>query len=411
MTNIYITDFFPEEFAEKSRRLRSGIYNNFSIREISSIINEMEQSPDVVYLDVVVSNINSGSASNYAKVFAEYNEARTIPYLFDPNEYYGAVVQFTLDNTDTPLLEAQIEPDQSNANLTIYNVGLSYGASNIVVPITYVPQNTTAVEPLPPSAFPNGIQDISTGYYSIFSYNYFCQLVNTAFATALTQLIALAPAIPITTNPPFIKFDPTTDLFSIEVDPIFNQTTAPTPINILMNNAIYYLFYSFPVSRVAIGANTYFELIATNNTITTIPPSTNTIILQERNSTNLWDQISSICITSQTIPIVRSQTLAPALYYEGGIIRAPNNSLTQPILLEFSVQNSEYNRSITYNPTAQYKTFCLNSDPPLYNFDIKFWYRSTVGILRPIALNSGATMSVKIGFFKRKVHSHLKPLI
>jgi hypothetical protein len=360
----------------------------------------------------VVSNINSGSSSNYSKVFAEYNEARTIPYLYNPNEYYGAIVQFTLDNTDTPLLEAQIEPDQSNANLTIYTVGLSYGASNITVPITYVPQNATAVEPLPPSAFPNGIQDISTGYYSIFSYNYFCQLVNTAFATALTQLIALAPAIPITTNPPFIKFDPTTDLFSIEIDPIFNQTTAATPINILMNNALYYLFYSFPVSRVAIGANTYFELIATNNTITTtLTTPSATILLQERNSTNLWDNISSICITSQTIPIVRSQTLAPGLYYEGGIIRSANNSLTQPILLEFSVLNAEYNRSITYNPTAQYKTFCLNSDPPLYNFDIKFWYRSTLGILRPIALNSGATMTLKLGFFKRSKHSHLKPLI
>jgi hypothetical protein len=390
------------------------IYKNFSIWEISTIRTKnnmsFEESPDVVYLDVVVSNINSGSASNYAKVLAEYNESRTIPYLYNPNEYYGAVVQFTLDNTSTPLLEVQIVPDQANANLTIYNVGLSYGASNIIVPITYVPQNATAVEPLPPSAFPNGIQDISTGYYSVFSYNYFCQLVNTAFATALTQLIALVPAIPISTNPPFIKFDPTTDLFNIEVDPIFNQTTAVTPINMLMNNALYYLFYSFPSSRVAIGANTYFELIATNSTITTIPPSTNTILLQERNSTNLWEQVTSICITSQTIPVVRSQTLAPGLYYEGGIVRAPNNSLTQPILLEFSVQNSEYNRSITYNPTAQYKTFCLNSDPPLYNFDIKFWYRSTTGILRPIALNSGATLSVKIGFFKRSKHSALKPM-
>jgi len=384
------------------------IYKNFSIREISTVINEMEQSPDVVYLDVVVSNINSGDASNFTKVFAEYNEARTIPYLYDPNEYYGAVVQFTLDNTDTPLLEAQIVPDQSNANLTIYNVGLSYGASNIIVPITYVPQNATAVQPLPPSSFPNGIQDLNTGYYSIFSYNYFCQLVNTAYATALTQLIALVPAIPITTNPPFIKFDPTTDLFDITIDPIFNQTTAGTPINILINNSLYYLFYSFPVSRVSIGANTYFELIATRVTITTL--TTTTILLQERNSTNLWDQISSVCITSQTIPVVRSQTLAPGLYYEGGILRSPNNSLTQPILLEFSVQNSEYNRSITYNPTAQYKTFCLNSDCALYNFDIKFWYRSTVGILRPISLNSGATMTMKLGFFKKSRHSALKPM-
>jgi hypothetical protein len=386
----------------------SYIYKNFSSWEISTIKNEMEQSPDVVYLDVVVSNINSGDSSNFNKVFAEYNESRTIPYLYDPNDYYGAVVQFTLDNTDTPLLEAQIVPDQSNANLTIYTVGLSYGASNIFVPITYVPQNATAVQPLPPSAFPNGIQDLNTGYYSIFSYNYFCQLVNAAYGSALSQLIALEPTIPIGTTSPMIKFDPTTDLFTITFDPLFQQDNAPPYLNAFMNNALYYLFYSFPVSRTIFGSNTYFEFIVIGTTTTN--DGTNVFLTQERNSTNLWDQISSICITSQTVPVVRSQTLAPALYYEGGIIRSANNSLTQPILLEFSVQNSEYNRSITYNPTAQYKTFCLNSDPPLYNFDIKFWYRSTLGILRPIALNSGATLSLKIGFFRKSKHSALKPM-
>jgi hypothetical protein len=146
------------------------IYKNFSTWEISTIRNEMEESPDVVYLDVIVSNINSGDDSNFTKVLAEYNEARTIPYLYNPNDYYGAIVQFTIDNTSTPLLEAQIVPDQSDANLTIYNIGLSYGSSNIIVPITFAPQNATAVQPLPTSAFPNGIQDLSTGYYSIFSY-------------------------------------------------------------------------------------------------------------------------------------------------------------------------------------------------------------------------------------------------
>jgi hypothetical protein len=385
----------------------------FQSVEISTIKTKngvmYEESPDVVYLDVVVTNINSGNSSNYTKIPAEYNEARTIPYLYNPNEYFGSIVQFTLDNTDTPVLEVQIEPDQSNANLTIYNVGLSYGASNIIIPITYISQNNTAVQPLPPSAFPNGIQDVSTGYYNIYSYSYFCQLVNTAFGVALSQLIALEPAIPIGTPSPFITFNPTTNLFSITIDPIYSQDGSPH-INIFFNNALYYLFYSFSASRTAIGPNTYFELII-NSTSSTTDTGGNLILLQERNSTNLWDQISSICITSQTIPIVRSQTLAPALFYEGGLVPNVNNSLTQPILLEYSVENSEYNRNITYNPTAQYKTFCLNSDPPLFNFDVKFWYRSTVGILRPLALNSGATMSVKIGFFKRSKHSHLKPLI
>lgn len=55
----------------------TNIYTNISIFELSTIITKnhmsFEESPDVVYLDVVVSNINSGNSSNYAKVFAEYN--------------------------------------------------------------------------------------------------------------------------------------------------------------------------------------------------------------------------------------------------------------------------------------------------------------------------------------------------
>lgn len=386
------------------------IYKNFSICEISTIRNEMEESPDVVYLDVIVSNINSGDDSNFTKVFAEYNEARTIPYLYNPNDYYGAIVQFTIDNTDTPVLEAQIEPNQSDANLTIYSVSLSYGSTTVTTPITFVAQNSTAVQPLPPSAFPNGIQDISTGYYNIFSYGYFCQLVNTAFATTLAQLIVLNPTIPIGTEPPFITFSSTTNLFTMRLGTLYDQSSTGSIINVFLNNALYYLYYAFPSSRTAIGANTFFKMIVLPSTTTT-DTSGDILLTQEINSTNLWDQISSICITSQTIPIVRSQTLAPALFYNGGLIPNVNNSLTQPILLEYSVYNSEYNRSITYIPTAQYKTFCMNSDPALYNFDLKFWYRSTVGILRPLSLNSGATMCVKLGFFKKSKHSHLKPLM
>jgi hypothetical protein len=134
-------------------------------------------------------------------------------------------------------------------------------------------------------------------------------------------------------------------------------------------------------------------------------------LLQERNSTNLWPQISSIVITSQSIPVVRSQTFSPALYYAGSLVRAENNSLTQSILLEYSVDDTNYTKNIVYNPSAQYKLFSLNSDVPLYNLDLKFFYRTTTGILQPISLTSGASLSVKLGFFKKSRFSTLKQLL
>jgi hypothetical protein len=308
-------------------------------------------------------------------------------------------------------LEAQIVPNQGNANLTIYSVGLNYMGSTANSQVIFAPQNITFTEPLPPNAFPNGFQDNSTGYYDIYSYSYFCQLVNTAFADALAQLIVLEPSIPPGTTPPFIKFDSITQLFSITAEtPLYNQDS-PNPINILFNNALYYLYYSFSAGRQVIGSYNYFAIKMNANTAT-INTTNNTITaIQEKNSTNLWDQIASIVITSQTLPVVRSQTFTPALFYAGVLEPNINNSLTQPILLEYSVEDSQYNKNITYNPTAQYKVFCLNSEIPLYNFDMKFYYRSTTGILKPIALNSGASMSVKIGFFKKSKYTHLKPMI
>ena len=369
-----------------------------------------EESPDVLYIDVIVSNIDSTDSPTISNTLAEYNESRTIPYLYSPNDYYGAVVQFNIENTSTPILYTEIVPNQGNPNLTIYNVALTYGGSTVEQPLIFIAQNATSTAPPPPNAFPNGIQDTNTSYYSIYSYNYFTQLVNNAFASALAALKVLEPAIPAGTTPPIIKFDPLTLLFSVIAENTLYNQDNPNHINIAMNGALYYLYYSFSSSRVILLNSVYLSLFINANT-GIVDTGANTItVIQERNSTNLWAQISSIVITSQTIPVVRSQTFSPALYYSNTIIRSNNNSQTQAILLEYSVTDTEYTKNIVYNPSAQYKLFALNSDVSLYNLDLKFFYRTTTGILRPISLSSGASLSVKLGFFKKSKFSHLKQM-
>lgn len=369
------------------------------------------ENPDVLYIDVIVSNIDSTDSPTIQSTLAEYNESRTIPYLHDPSEYFGAVVQFSIENTATPILYTEIVPNQGNANLTIYNVALSYLGSTVQQPIIFVGQNATSVVPLAPNQFPDGQQDTNTSYYSVYSYSYFTGLVNTAFATCYASLKLLQPSIPADSLPPVIKFDPTTLLFSVIANnTLFNQDN-PTSITMFLNGALYYLYYSFSSSRVVLLNSIYLSLFINSNT-GIINTTNNTItLLQERNSTNLWPQISSIVITSQSIPVVRSQTFSPALYYAGSLVRAENNSLTQSILLEYSVDDTNYTKNIVYNPSAQYKLFSLNSDVPLYNLDLKFFYRTTTGILQPISLTSGASLSVKLGFFKKSRFSTLKQLL
>jgi hypothetical protein len=367
----------------------------------------LEESPDVFYVDVLVSNVNSNYTTT--PTYAEYNETRTIPYLYNPDQYYGAVVQFNIQNTNVPILDVVIQPRQNNVNLTIYQIVLEYNGIEIFQNIIYQPQNLTVTVPLPPSSYPDGFQDNDNGYYSIYSYNYFCILLNNAFESAYNQLQINFPALP-NDGQPFIKFNPLTQLFYMPSlnNSLYNQDVATPPINIYFNGALLHLFSFFPSSTVLLN-NQAFEQLLINNT-TTVANGNTISFTQELQSINLWSQISSLVITTQTIPIIRSQTFSPALYYAGTIEPANNNSQTQSILLEYSVENSIYTKNIVYNPSAQYKLFELTTQTPLYNLDLKFYYRSSYGILIPISLNSGSSLSVKIGFFKKSKFSSLKNL-
>jgi hypothetical protein len=366
----------------------------------------IENSPDVFYVDVLVNNINSNF--NITSTPAEYNETRTIPYLYHPDEYYGAIVQFNIQNTNTPVIDVVVVPNQGNVNLTIYTLVLEYNGTIINEPIIYIPQDKTAIVPLPPNQYPDGYQDNDSGYYALYSYNYFCSLVNTAFKTAYSQLQVINPSLP-NDQQPIIRFNPTTQLFYITCNStLYNQDTATPLINIYFNGALLHLFSFLPSSTVYLNNQAYEQLLINNST--TIINNNVLTFTQELQSINLWSQIASLVITTQTIPIVRSQTFSPALFYNGTIEPSNNNSQTQSILLEYSVEDSIYTRNIVYNPTAQYRIFELDGTNPLYNLDLKFYYRSTFGYMNPIYLNSGSSLSVKIGFFKKSKFSNLKNL-
>jgi len=366
----------------------------------------LEESPDVFYVDVLVNNINSNYSTTSTP--AEYNETRTIPWLYNPDRYYGAIVQFNIQNTNVPVIDIPIVPNQGNINLTIYDIVLEYNGTEIYQPVIYSPQNKTAGLPLPPNQYPDGYQESDTGYYEVYSYNYFCSLVNTAFESAYNQLQIAFPTLP-DNQQPIIKYNSTTQLFYITCDnTLYNQDVATPPINIYFNGALLHLFSFLPSSTVYLGNQAYEQLLI-NNTTSVINSNILTFT-QELQSINLWSQVTSLVITTQTIPIIRSQTFSPALYYSGILEPSNNNSQTQSILLEYSVEDSIYTKNIVYNPTAQYKLFELDGQSPLYNLDLKFYYRSTFGNMNPIYLNSGSALSVKLGFFKKSKFSNLKNL-
>ena len=371
----------------------------------------MTDESDVLYFDLVSTNFINQTSTNSP---AQYNQSRTIPYIRDPSKWYGAVTQFTINNTSVPVLVPEIQPNQNNVNLTVYTVSLSYGGFTFTEPIIFEQQDLLINVPLPPTSYQDGQPFYDDGYYNIYNYSIFTDMVNTAYSKCWTSLRSAVITLP-PCDPPIITYDASTQLFNfiVENDVFVNLNSAPY-VNIYMNSALFFLYSFFPSQTTLLNGFSVEKLYFTASigVVDQTGGLTGTrIIPQELTSLSLWSPVSSIVITSNFLPVQKSIVANPQIYFDGQpYIINNNNSLTQPILIEYAVENNIYNKTINYLPTAQFQFFDLLDNQELYTMDFKFWYRGKSSILYPLYLNSGASCSVKLGFFKKDKFSFLKSI-
>jgi len=129
----------------------------------------------------------------------QFNETRDTALVKDCSEYEFSIIRFTMNgpNMDLPLFIPNIQTGQPNINLTTYTVALTfqtvfqYGEVSITpaniapppTPIIWEPENLNPIlAPLPRP--PTEIQDITTRYYWVTTYQHWVNLVNKALAVA-----------------------------------------------------------------------------------------------------------------------------------------------------------------------------------------------------------------------------------
>jgi len=366
-------------------------------------MSNTNESPDVFYIDVLVNNISNNTV---VAPPMSYNASRTLPYLYNPKDYYASCVQFSIDAPNLGIMTYEIVPNQPDVNLGIYEVALKYNDSIAYQSLMWQPQNTTTPVPLPPSLRPDKIQDTSTSYYTLYAYSYFNEILNTALVACYNQLLGMEPTLPPTMTMRMI-FVSDTGLFDFYVeDQYFNQETNNNPIYVYFNGPLTNLYSYFVNSKVLLNGNTYYKFLFNN---TSAYPDTNLnpvqlYMRQEGASLKLWSQNVSIVITSQSLPLYQSTIFSPLLYYNNLTLTPENNALNENIILEYMLPSTYYNEKITYEPLAQFQLIELNSSQPLFNFDLKYYIRDFLGRLRPIFLSSSSSSFTKIGFFKKSMY-------
>jgi hypothetical protein len=378
---------------------------------------------DHIYYDLQFNNYQSITEEPSQLTF---RETRNSPIINDPSKYNMSIVRFDLDTISLPSYVAAIQPNQSNPNLMIYAINLSYwdGTTEITIPPTYLiwtPSHKEASVPLPPSANSNGFQTDSIYYYG-YCFQHICEILNTAFATAMTNLKA---AVSLTGNNintvlyPFVYFDNSDNKFHIVADnDHFNYLSLNNHIRIYFNKALYGLLSSFPALRndkSNVNQNIYqIRITGSKNKFLTKNiywDNSNSIVFidfpQEYSTLSNFNPIASIIFTTSQIPVVPNQISAPLVFNNNQLVSDYNqNNLTSQIITDM-VNNDDfsYKPNLLYNPSAEFRRISLTSNRPLNNIDIMVYWKNKRGELKPFYVWSGGSASIKILFEKKKLLS------
>lgn len=378
-----------------------------------------QATPDKVYYDVAISNIANSDTPPPTLYF---NETRNNPFITDPESYYLSIIRFTLDTPTLPVLTPEIQPNQSNRDLTIYSVSLEW--TNPVAPfqtftqqtyVTYIPQNTAVPPPAPPSQTVTGLKNNSQTYYDIYNFQYWIYLVNITFTTcfnALNAQVVGAGLVLPTAYAPVMSWDVQQNIAILNADQAGYDDTASNYIKIYFNPSMYNLFVSFPVviegfDTIVDGTNIRLIMSGFGGAnIVPYPPVAPTYtalqIVQEYSTISLWTPITSIVFTSNTLPIVPNNISAPLLFLNGNQFRSGgNNANIAQVITDFVANEGFYKPQITYAPQAQYRLINLVGNTPLYNLDVEVSYKNRIGELIPLRLGSGSTATIKFLFTRK----------
>jgi len=419
--------------------------------------------PDHIYYDLQATT-NDQTGESVPLTPLTFNEIRDNPFINDPENYYASIIRFRCETNgiNIPLMIPQMDTDQSevaptfSVNRLIYTVVMRFNNNQFQQAVYFVPQNVTAAVPATPTTALT-VQNNSSGYYNINSFQWFVNLVNNAFENCLAGLNAMTP-VPNNTRPPFLQLDPDSGKLQLFAQAAVYDETLIQPVRVYFNEALFDAFSSFQVfyqgngilpttgltireanqsvtppavptsvvstiSKARYQLRFYFTtprnqlnsftvsdvLTPYNNTLppaTTYPYNAITMFQDYPDLTSLCP-IQSIFFTSSLLPISPALTGAPSVFNSSVSLTSSGNNAN--IVLQITdlellnEKGNEYKPAVLYAPSAQYRFIDMYGNAPLHQIDIQCFWKDRFGNSYPLLLTPGASASIKMLFQKKSL--------
>jgi hypothetical protein len=363
--------------------------------------------PDTIYYDIVIPykpNDNGFSP-------AIYQEQLNQPIVYNPQEYYLAVVRFQIPGSNLPIFIADIQPfPNTDPNLTIYSVTLTYnGNSSPQTYVEFISQLPFVSPGLPLSAtHPNADP---TPYYYVFEYTNFLTMINNALATAFA---AIPGGTPVGSLPPYFIFDPITERISLIAQSAFyNQgpygIVPALPIRVYINYALSSFIegISSYVLNIGGGRDLLFNIRDLNGSNfyapsgpvnpATVNPLTLLQMEQEYPTLVNWNSLQSIQIISNLLPINHEYVPNPS-NTQSGVVSS------QGILADFIplvLLGPEARTTIEFVANGPWRFISMYGDYPITKVDLTFYWNDNLGRQFLIDIPRGKSVTAKLMFIKK----------
>lgn len=288
-------------------------------------------------------------------------------------------------------------------------------------------------------------QNISNGYYNIYSVQWFLCLVNKCLKDVWSSLepsyIDLTPyfVVDAGTNLITLLTPQISTPISINFSPSENAVTTSNPVYIGAGSVppvTHVIFFNEPLYNLFCGINSVY---IGSNVPTFINPSDQTIAntnsylfnyyiqpinysglnkssdgnyiitTSEYSSVPMWSPIKSIQFTSTLLPNLLQYTSTPIPFNNlnhNGLQNIGNNSEISTQITDVQVgliTGSEYKPQILYTPKAQYRLISLLGSHPINSLDFQISFTNKYGQSVPMRLSSQCSANLKILFQRKRM--------
>jgi len=381
-------------------------------------------TPMVFDLEVNLSSLNTTSIN---AITTNVNRLQAI--VANPSDYYVSVSRFICNTQQIPLWDPIINitsPNNDGYN-TIYSVYLTYGLyASQQVYLRVINTNSTYVAPPVPT-----ITQPTNAWGYVFSYNIIAEMLNTALATAYTQLLAaVAGSLPMDANPPYVSWNPTAQLFTMNGFPMsqYDQSTGADVVEIYFNNSFRQYLLGWDIIGLTNTSNPDGKdcLLVLKNTGVNYSPQNTPPSFLPTDPTTTTLQYSQNCQTFfayatlaklqiiASLPIAFPTQAALPLNLVGSV----GNDLQVPMLCDFLVNYSNSTSSGFCQPISYFPALDSYSSPlqlcgstQLNSFSIGISWTNIEGQTFPLEAFGTVVASIKLTFTHASLIQGNKPIV